>query len=186
MVVKEILFRDHKWWLDESMETKRVVKSKEDLMKDLNQSRWSFWAEIVDLNFLHKWLDDRINWDTYMVLAKFEWKDNFSPVGYTSWIFPWVEYTKERASSNIGKLFVCDSDGFEYPVSREDIVGAIMKISVDIWSADALWSMWLIANDWSSTAFDWIEDNFGEASMDQLREVYKGMTFSNNKNQINS
>ncbi len=85
-----IKFREHRWWLDESMQTVKEVSSQDELISNLNEIYEPFGKAIASLKFKAQWFDDRpwVWWDTYMVIAKFEW-DNWEgvPVWYTNWLF---------------------------------------------------------------------------------------------------
>lgn len=59
-------YRDHKGGLEESMATVQEFETKEELLEYLDK-RWAFMVE--DISFKHMGYDDRVDWDTYYVLA---------------------------------------------------------------------------------------------------------------------
>jgi hypothetical protein len=82
-----IKFREHRGWLDESMKTTREVTSEEDLLKALNDIYDPFEKVVSSLLLKKYGYDERNWWDTYMVLAQFEWESNDIPVWFTNWTF---------------------------------------------------------------------------------------------------
>lgn len=70
----EILYRDHRGWLDESLETTRTIKTVEDIKSHLNETLSVFWKQVDSISFKHLGLDTRTGWDTYNVIMKYKWE----------------------------------------------------------------------------------------------------------------
>jgi hypothetical protein len=78
---KPLLFRFHKGMLEESMQTMREIYSFESLIMMIN-CEWDFMPVAIRVSpYVY---DDRINWDTHIVTAKFKGLEDsgFMPVGF--------------------------------------------------------------------------------------------------------
>jgi hypothetical protein len=91
----EILFRDHRWSLDESMKTVRIIKTVDDIRAHLNDALSWFWKKVWSIRFNHAGLDERIHRDTYNVLIKYAWEEQETVAGMTNGIPP-EETTMEK------------------------------------------------------------------------------------------
>ena len=81
----KIKYRMHRGGLSESMETVTEVSSMKELICVVEKQ---FDAKVVDLNIEFYGHDDRINWDSHIVTAKFDkegyGRHSYYPVGFTN------------------------------------------------------------------------------------------------------
>ena len=73
-------YRDHKGSLEDSMATVQTVRTKQQLLKHLSSV---YGKEISEVKFKYACYDERIEWDTYYVLAKVN-TDRFCIVGMSN------------------------------------------------------------------------------------------------------
>lgn len=78
------LFRSLRGSLDESLKTTVIVKTHEDLIKNINKYPFLIQNESYEIKIDDYCFDDRIGWYTQIVLANIFEKDKFHPVGFLS------------------------------------------------------------------------------------------------------
>jgi len=74
-------YRDHRGSLADSMETVREVYTVEEIMRHLNEYFNLFGRTVIEIKFSHQGLDDRIGWDTWLVLQRLDNEDFFTVAG---------------------------------------------------------------------------------------------------------
>ena len=87
-----LLYRDHRGSLDKSMKTVTEINSLEHLMTHI-ESDWGFDIPILGLSFKKYAYDDRINWDTYMVImtVKHNNEKQTFPIGFLNRKPEWID-----------------------------------------------------------------------------------------------
>lgn len=65
-------FRFHRGSLDDSMKTQTIVNSIEELVKKIEESHTIFTLKIKYIRFEFCKMDERIGWNTYYVIVKYE------------------------------------------------------------------------------------------------------------------
>jgi len=74
-------YRFHRGGLDEAMKTVVEVHSLEQLKNHIQKHEWD--NKPIELKFKKCQYDDRIGWDTWMVLSKLEDENEYYPDGWT-------------------------------------------------------------------------------------------------------
>lgn len=69
-------FRFHRGSLDESMKTQTIVNSIEELVIKIEESHNLFTLKVKYIRFEFCKFDERIGWNTYYVIAKYEEQKN--------------------------------------------------------------------------------------------------------------
>ena len=77
----KIKYRDHRGSLDESMKTVKEFYTIEELKKHLDKPYKKLGKRVVEIKFTHVGFDDRIGWDTYYVLIRFDGETDFMIAG---------------------------------------------------------------------------------------------------------
>jgi hypothetical protein len=76
-------YRHHRGGLDESLETTVEVNTLEELIAHINKD-WEVWGKVVaEIKFDHVGMDERIGWDTYYVLQRFQEEDTWTVAGFS-------------------------------------------------------------------------------------------------------
>jgi len=73
-------YRHHRGGLEDSLKTTIEVDNINDLKAYINES-YAFGDNVEELKFEYIGMDDRINWDTYMVLMRLKDSDKFMVAG---------------------------------------------------------------------------------------------------------
>jgi hypothetical protein len=82
-VLPTIKYRPHRGGLEEAMKEVVEVSSMSDL-KVVIYKQWPFDYNVMEIQCTYYGYDERIDWDTWMILAKFDNKGNWFPIGYTN------------------------------------------------------------------------------------------------------
>ncbi|MFA7717490.1 MAG: hypothetical protein WC875_02150 [Candidatus Absconditabacterales bacterium] len=144
----EILYRDHRGGLDESLETTRTIKTVEDIKSHLNETLSVFGKQVDSISFKHLGLDTRTGWDTYNVIMKYKGEKGEFVAGMTNGIpesrnleqketlkevsDAMPEITTEKVKSDISKmltLFGTFGKGSEQDRSAQLILQSIDVLS---------------------------------------------------------
>jgi hypothetical protein len=95
-MANEILFREHRWSLDDSMKTVKTIKTVDDIRLYLNDAlRW-FWKEVWSITFHHTGVDKRIHRDTYNVLITYAWETEQTVAWMTNGIPPEADTIEKK------------------------------------------------------------------------------------------
>lgn len=79
-------YRDHKGSLDESLQTVIEVNSINEIKDHLNEFYNPFGLEVEEIKFKYTCMDNRIGWNTWYVLQRFEGEKSFSVAGMSDGI----------------------------------------------------------------------------------------------------
>lgn len=85
----KIKYREHKGSLDKSLETVQEFESLEQLKNHIQEGFKPYDRRVLEIR-IEKYgsRDSRINWDTHIVLVKYEGSEDFVPCGFTDGNFP--------------------------------------------------------------------------------------------------
>jgi hypothetical protein len=124
----ELLYKDHRGWLSESMETVKIITSVEDIKAHLNESLKQFWREIDSIKFHHVCFDERIGRDTYNVLVQVKWEKLPYVAGQTNGIPPSKELletlqaTPEKEKAETHTTIYAGFKKTPISVNKEDLI----------------------------------------------------------------
>lgn len=81
---KTIFFRPHRRLLTEAMEEVVEVLATKTALMELVREQWKGWATLIDLEINYYCYDERIQWDTWIVVGIFSDLDEKPVVGFTN------------------------------------------------------------------------------------------------------
>ena len=82
MINTEFLFRFHRGSLEDSMNTVREIASYNHLLKIINDDWKSWGVELEKIDIKPYVYDERIGWDTHIVLATEKESGKTYPIGF--------------------------------------------------------------------------------------------------------
>lgn len=90
-------YRDHKGSFSDSMETVKDFSTIDEIKEHLNNFYNNSANSVVEIKFIHQGIDERNNWDTYIVLQRLRHETEFTVVGMSDGCIDVTSEAKQKA-----------------------------------------------------------------------------------------